>query len=226
MAAIDALLTRLESGDHVVVSDNTYGGTFRLFERVRRKFGLDFTYVDTSQLGADRAGDHSRTRSTCSSRRRPTRCCTITDIAARERDRAPQERPRRSSTTRSPAPTSSGRSTLGADIVAAQHHEVPQRPQRQRRRHRHPQAPGRCGVDEVRAERGRRDPRADGFVAGPARHQDADRSAWSAPTPTRRRIAEYLGGASEGEARRSIPGLQVASASRPGAASRCAASAG
>jgi cystathionine beta-lyase/cystathionine gamma-synthase len=50
MAAIDALLTRLESGDHLVVSDNTYGGTFRLFERVRRKFGLDFTYVDTSQL--------------------------------------------------------------------------------------------------------------------------------------------------------------------------------
>jgi cystathionine beta-lyase/cystathionine gamma-synthase len=52
MAAIDALLTRLESGDHLVVSDNTYGGTFRLFERVRRKFGLDFTYVDTSDLDA------------------------------------------------------------------------------------------------------------------------------------------------------------------------------
>ncbi len=50
MAAIDAILTRLQSGDHVVVSDNTYGGTFRLFERVRRKFGLDFTYVDTSRL--------------------------------------------------------------------------------------------------------------------------------------------------------------------------------
>ena len=50
MAAIDAMLTRLESGDHLVVSDNTYGGTFRLFERVRRKFGLDFTYVDTSRL--------------------------------------------------------------------------------------------------------------------------------------------------------------------------------
>jgi cystathionine beta-lyase/cystathionine gamma-synthase len=52
MAAIDAILTRLESGDHLVVSDNTYGGTFRLFERVRRKFGLDFTYVDTSHLEA------------------------------------------------------------------------------------------------------------------------------------------------------------------------------
>jgi cystathionine beta-lyase/cystathionine gamma-synthase len=50
MAAIDAILTRLEAGDHLVVSDNTYGGTFRLFEQVRRKFGLDFTYVDTSQL--------------------------------------------------------------------------------------------------------------------------------------------------------------------------------
>jgi len=49
MAAIDALLTRLESGDHVLVSDNTYGGTFRLFEKVRRKFGLDFTYIDTSK---------------------------------------------------------------------------------------------------------------------------------------------------------------------------------
>ena len=50
MAAIDAILTRLEAGDHLVVGDNTYGGTFRLFERVRRKFGLDFTYVDTSRL--------------------------------------------------------------------------------------------------------------------------------------------------------------------------------
>ncbi|MBP7778639.1 MAG: PLP-dependent transferase [Acidobacteria bacterium] len=50
MAAIDAVLTRLQSGDHVVVSDNTYGGTFRLFEKVRRKFGLDFSYVDTADL--------------------------------------------------------------------------------------------------------------------------------------------------------------------------------
>jgi cystathionine gamma-lyase/cystathionine beta-lyase/cystathionine gamma-lyase/homocysteine desulfhydrase len=50
MAAIDAILTRLEAGDHVLVSDNTYGGTFRLFERVRRKFGLCFSYVDASDL--------------------------------------------------------------------------------------------------------------------------------------------------------------------------------
>ncbi len=62
MAAIDALLTRLESGDHLVVSDNTYGGTFRLFEKVRRKFGLDFTYVDTSQLDTIDAAITAKTK--------------------------------------------------------------------------------------------------------------------------------------------------------------------
>lgn len=62
MAAIDAILTRLESGDHVVVSDNTYGGTFRLFERVRRKFGLDFSYVDTSRLDAIAPAITSKTK--------------------------------------------------------------------------------------------------------------------------------------------------------------------
>src|SRR5436190_6267210 len=49
MAAIDAITTILASGDHVVVTDNTYGGTFRLFDKVLRKYGLEFTYVDTSQ---------------------------------------------------------------------------------------------------------------------------------------------------------------------------------
>jgi cystathionine beta-lyase/cystathionine gamma-synthase len=49
MAATGALMTLLQSGDHVVVTDNTYGGTYRLFERVLRKYQLDFTYVDTSQ---------------------------------------------------------------------------------------------------------------------------------------------------------------------------------
>jgi cystathionine beta-lyase/cystathionine gamma-synthase len=50
LAAIDTILTMLQAGDHVLVSDNTYGGTFRLFEKVRRKFGLDFSYVDSSRL--------------------------------------------------------------------------------------------------------------------------------------------------------------------------------
>jgi cystathionine gamma-lyase/cystathionine beta-lyase/cystathionine gamma-lyase/homocysteine desulfhydrase len=48
MSAITTVLLLLRAGDHVIVSENTYGGTYRLFERVLRNFGLDFTYVDTS----------------------------------------------------------------------------------------------------------------------------------------------------------------------------------
>ena len=50
MAAEGAVMTLLQSGDHVVVTDNTYGGTYRLFERVLRKYQLDFSYVDSSRL--------------------------------------------------------------------------------------------------------------------------------------------------------------------------------
>ena len=50
MAAEGAVMTLLQSGDHVVVTDNTYGGTYRLFERVLRRYQLDFTYVDSSNL--------------------------------------------------------------------------------------------------------------------------------------------------------------------------------
>ena len=49
MAAIDAITTLLEAGDHVVVTDNTYGGTFRLFDKVLTRYKLEFSYVDTSQ---------------------------------------------------------------------------------------------------------------------------------------------------------------------------------
>jgi cystathionine beta-lyase/cystathionine gamma-synthase len=49
MAAIDAITTMLQAGDHVVVTDNTYGGTFRLFDKVLTRYQLEFTYVDTSQ---------------------------------------------------------------------------------------------------------------------------------------------------------------------------------
>jgi cystathionine beta-lyase/cystathionine gamma-synthase len=50
MAAEGAVMTLLQSGDHVIVTDNTYGGTYRLFERVLRRYQLDFTYVDTSDV--------------------------------------------------------------------------------------------------------------------------------------------------------------------------------
>ena len=47
LAAMSTTLDLLDSGSHVVVSDDLYGGTFRLFERVRRRSAnLDFTFVD------------------------------------------------------------------------------------------------------------------------------------------------------------------------------------
>jgi len=55
MAAIAAVASFLASGDHIVVTDNTYGGTYRYFERILRKYALEFTYVDTSNLDATAA---------------------------------------------------------------------------------------------------------------------------------------------------------------------------
>ena len=48
MAAITALCTMMKTGDHIVCSDNMYGGTTRLFNQVLVNYGLQFTYVDTS----------------------------------------------------------------------------------------------------------------------------------------------------------------------------------
>src|SRR5436309_6457058 len=50
MAAIDATLRLVKAGDHVVVSDNTYGGTFRLFTRILSNYNVEFDFVDTSDI--------------------------------------------------------------------------------------------------------------------------------------------------------------------------------
>lgn len=53
MAATSTVLELLDSGDHVVAMDDIYGGTYRLFERVRRRSaGLDFSFVDLTDLAA------------------------------------------------------------------------------------------------------------------------------------------------------------------------------
>jgi cystathionine beta-lyase/cystathionine gamma-synthase len=49
MAAISAIASMLKAGDHVIVTDNTYGGTYRLFERVLTRYQLTFSYVDTTR---------------------------------------------------------------------------------------------------------------------------------------------------------------------------------
>ncbi|MCH8011156.1 MAG: PLP-dependent transferase [Candidatus Marinimicrobia bacterium] len=48
MSTVDACLKLLEAGDHVVCSDDVYGGVSRLFNNILNKYDLKFTYVDTS----------------------------------------------------------------------------------------------------------------------------------------------------------------------------------
>ena len=51
MAATTALTQLLlKQGDHAICSDNVYGGTFRLFDKIVRHYGIEFTYVNTSNL--------------------------------------------------------------------------------------------------------------------------------------------------------------------------------
>jgi cystathionine gamma-lyase/cystathionine beta-lyase/cystathionine gamma-lyase/homocysteine desulfhydrase len=62
MAAITALTTLIGQGDHVVASQSVYGGTYRLFTQVLDRYGLDFSWVDTSQPGAIEAALTERTK--------------------------------------------------------------------------------------------------------------------------------------------------------------------
>jgi len=48
MSATDAVLKLVKAGDHVILGDNTYGGTYRLFSRVLVNYGIEFDLVDTS----------------------------------------------------------------------------------------------------------------------------------------------------------------------------------
>ncbi|MCA9971843.1 MAG: cystathionine gamma-synthase [Anaerolineales bacterium] len=62
MAAIDTLLRLLRPGDHVVCGDDVYGGTFRLFDKILAAYGLQFTFVDTTQVQAVQAAITAETR--------------------------------------------------------------------------------------------------------------------------------------------------------------------
>src|SRR4051795_10897887 len=50
MSAIDATLKLVKGGDHVILGDNTYGGTYRLFNRILREYGVEFDLADTSNV--------------------------------------------------------------------------------------------------------------------------------------------------------------------------------
>lgn len=50
MSATDAVLKLVKAGDHVILGDNTYGGTFRLFNKVLSNYGVEFDLVDTTEV--------------------------------------------------------------------------------------------------------------------------------------------------------------------------------
>ncbi|MCA9751803.1 MAG: aminotransferase class I/II-fold pyridoxal phosphate-dependent enzyme, partial [Gemmatimonadetes bacterium] len=62
MAAIDAVVCTLSAGDHFVMTNDVYGGTFRLFRRIRERHGLTFDRVKTSDLAAVRAALRPETK--------------------------------------------------------------------------------------------------------------------------------------------------------------------
>jgi len=62
MAAIMAMVTMLKTGDHVICGENVYGGTARLFNQVVVNYGIEFTYVDTSDTEAVRRAIRPQTK--------------------------------------------------------------------------------------------------------------------------------------------------------------------
>ena len=62
MAAIDTILRLLSPGEHVLAGNDVYGGTYRLFEQVLRPYGLDFSYVDTTDFDQVKSNLRPNTR--------------------------------------------------------------------------------------------------------------------------------------------------------------------
>lgn len=61
MGCLDSIMKLFRAGDHIVVGSNVYGGTFRLFDKLLKNFGLEFTWVDTSDMGAVAAAMQKKT---------------------------------------------------------------------------------------------------------------------------------------------------------------------
>jgi cystathionine gamma-synthase/cystathionine gamma-lyase len=62
MAATAAVLNLLSAGDHAVVGDDLYGGTYRLFSKVLTRYGLSFSFVDMTDIDATRAALRPETK--------------------------------------------------------------------------------------------------------------------------------------------------------------------
>lgn len=50
MSAVHSVITMFKPGDHVICSNNVYGGTYRLFEQIIKDYGIEFTFINTSDI--------------------------------------------------------------------------------------------------------------------------------------------------------------------------------
>jgi cystathionine beta-lyase/cystathionine gamma-synthase len=89
MAAITAISTFVKTGDHVVCSNMTYGGTFRYFTKIQARYGVEFSFVDTSDADAVRQAFRPNTRMLhLESPTNPTmRLCDIARLSALAHER-------------------------------------------------------------------------------------------------------------------------------------------
>ena len=62
MGCVDSLMKLFRGGDHIICGENVYGGTFRLFDKILRHFGLEFTFVDTRDPDRIKAAMTRKTR--------------------------------------------------------------------------------------------------------------------------------------------------------------------
>ena len=81
MGAIDSIMKLFSAGDHFVVGENVYGGTFRLFDKILSRMGMQFTYVDTRDT--NRIADAMRPETRAVLVETPTNpLMRLTDLAA------------------------------------------------------------------------------------------------------------------------------------------------
>ena len=80
MSAVSTLMTMFESGDHIIASDTVYGGVYRFFTQILSRYGLEFSWVDTTNL--DNIGEAVRERTRMVYIETPTNpLMGVTDIA-------------------------------------------------------------------------------------------------------------------------------------------------